>query len=96
MIQWIKFPTNDMADAEAIVIAARQPEIRFVTPKTEEQQLRATLFRGRERLVRQRTDLVNALRSCRTGRLGMQGSAETDCREDGKDHRENGSFEHNG
>ena len=28
-------PTND---AEAIVIAARQPEMRFVSPKTEDQQ----------------------------------------------------------
>jgi transposase len=60
---FVKRQKNDMADAEAIVIAARQPEMRFVTPKTEEQQVRAMLFRGRERLVRQRTDLVNALRS---------------------------------
>ncbi|MEO0831332.1 MAG: IS110 family transposase [Pseudomonadota bacterium] len=60
---FVKRQKNDMADAEAIVIAARQPEMRFVTPKTEEQQVRAMLFRGRERLVRQRTELVNALRS---------------------------------
>jgi len=53
-------PTND---AEAIVIAARQPEMRFVSPKTEDQQARAMLFRGRERLVHQRTELVNALRA---------------------------------
>jgi len=53
-------PTND---AEAIVIAARQPEMRFVAPKTVEQQARAALFRGRERLVRQRTEDVNALRA---------------------------------
>ena len=54
---------NDAADAEAIVIAAQRPEMRFVEPKTEEQQARAMLFRGRERLVHQRTELVNALRS---------------------------------
>lgn len=60
---FVKRQKNDMADAEAIVIAARQPEMRFVTPKTEEQQVSAMMFRGRERLVRQRTDLVNALRS---------------------------------
>ena len=60
---FVKRQKNDMADAEAIVIAARQPEMRFVSPKTEEQQVRAMLFRGRERLVRQRTDLMNALRS---------------------------------
>jgi len=53
-------PSND---AEAIVIAARQPEMRFVSAKTEDQQARAMLFRGRERLVHQRTELVNALRA---------------------------------
>lgn len=28
---------NDAADAEAILIAARQPEMRFVEPKTADQ-----------------------------------------------------------
>lgn len=37
--------------------------MRFVEPKSKEQQARAILFRGREMLVRQRTALVNALRS---------------------------------
>jgi transposase len=60
---FVKRQKNDMADAEAIVIAARQPEMRFVTPKTEEQQAKAVLFRSRERLVHQRTELVNALRA---------------------------------
>lgn len=60
---FIKRQKNDAADAEAIVIAARQPEMRFVAAKTEEQQAKAILFRGRERLVRQRTELVNALRA---------------------------------
>ena len=45
------------------MIAARQPEMRFVAPKTEDQQARAMLFLGRERLVHQRTELVNALRA---------------------------------
>jgi transposase len=54
---------NDAADAEAIVIAGRQPEMRFVAPKTVEQQSRAAVFRGRERLVHQRTADVNALRA---------------------------------
>jgi len=54
---------NDAADAEAIVIAARRPEMRFVSPKSEDQQARAVLFRSRERLVHQRTELVNALRA---------------------------------
>jgi len=39
------------------------PEMLFVTPKIEEQQVRTMLFERRERLVTQRTDLVNALRS---------------------------------
>jgi len=60
---FVKRQKNDAADAEAIVIAARQPEMRFVAPKTAEQQAKAVLFRGRERLVNQRTELVNALRA---------------------------------
>jgi transposase len=59
---FVKRQKNDAADAEAIVIAARQPEMRFVAPKTVEQQSRAAVFRGRERLVHQRTADVNALR----------------------------------
>jgi transposase len=60
---FVKRQKNDAADTEAIVIAARQPEMRFVAPKTANQQAKAVLFRGRERLVHQRTELVNALRS---------------------------------
>lgn len=59
---FVKRQKNDAADAEAIVIAAQRPEMRFIEPKTEEQQARAVLFRARERLVHQRTELVNALR----------------------------------
>lgn len=59
---FVKRQKNDTADAEAIVIAAQRPEMRFVEPKTEDQQARAVLFRARERLVHQRTELVNALR----------------------------------
>lgn len=60
---FVKRQKNDAADAEAIVIAGRQPEMRFVAPKTVEQQSRAAVFRGRERLVHQRTADVNALRA---------------------------------
>jgi transposase len=59
---FVKRQKNDAADAEAIVTAARQPNMRFVPPKTEGQQAKAVLFRCRERLVHQRTELVNALR----------------------------------
>jgi transposase len=61
---FVKRQKNDAADAEAIVIAAQRPEMRFVEAKSTEQQSRAILFRGRERLVHQRTELVNALRAC--------------------------------
>jgi transposase len=60
---FVKRQKNDAADAEAIVIAAQRPEMRFVEPKSEDQQARAMLFRSRERLVHQRTELVNALRA---------------------------------
>ena len=61
---FVKRQKNDVADAEAIVIAAQRPEMRFVDPKTAEQQSRTVLFRARERLVHPRTELVNALRAC--------------------------------
>lgn len=59
---FVKRQKNDAADAEAIV-AAQRPEMRFVEPKTSDQQARAILFRARERIVHQRTELVNALRA---------------------------------
>ncbi|MGY3437614.1 MULTISPECIES: IS110 family RNA-guided transposase [unclassified Marinovum] len=60
---FVKRQKNDAADADAIVIAARQPEMRFVEPKTVEQQSCAAVFRARERLVHQRTADVNALQA---------------------------------
>jgi len=60
---FVKRQKNDAADAEAIVVAAQRPEMRFVEPKSEEQQAKAVVFRARQRLVHQRTDLVNALRA---------------------------------
>lgn len=60
---FVKRQKNDAADAEAIVEAASRPNMRFVTPKSEDQQARAVLFRTREQLVSQRTAAINALRS---------------------------------
>src|SRR6516162_1924989 len=60
---YIKRNKHDAADAEAICEAVRRPTMRFVPVKTAEQQATALLHRGRERLVRQRTTLVNALRA---------------------------------
>ncbi|MFQ8434078.1 IS110 family transposase [Amaricoccus sp. W119] len=59
---FVKRQKNDAADAEAIVEAASRPTMRFVAVKTEEQQARAMIFRTRDLLVRQRTQLINALR----------------------------------
>ena len=59
----VKRQKNDAADTEALVIAAHQLKMRYVIPKRADQQAQAALFRSRERLVRQRTELVNALRA---------------------------------
>jgi transposase len=49
---------NKQTDAEAIAEAASRPTMRFVAVKTEGQQARAMLFRTRDLLVRQRTQLI--------------------------------------
>lgn len=59
---FVKRQKNDAADAEAICEAAQRPSMRTVAVKTEQQQASALLFRTRDLLVRQRTQLVNALR----------------------------------
>ena len=59
---FVKRQKNDSADAEAICEAAQRPSMRFVPVKDEEQQARAAVFRARDLLVRQRTQLLNALR----------------------------------
>lgn len=53
---------NDHNDALAIAEASMRPNIRFVPVKTIEQQDIQSLHRIRERLVRQRTGLVNQTR----------------------------------
>jgi transposase len=59
---YVKRNKNDAADAQAICEAVLRPSMRFVPVKTAEQQAALLLHRGRERLVCQRTMLVNALR----------------------------------
>lgn len=59
---FVKRHKNDAADAEAIAEAASRPTMRFVSIKTREQQARTMMFRTRDLLVRQRTQLINALR----------------------------------
>ena len=60
---YVKRNKNDAADAEAICEAVRRPTMRFVTVKTAEQQGRLMQHRVRDQLMRQRTQLINALRS---------------------------------
>lgn len=59
---FVKRQKNDAADAEAICEAAQRPTMRFVAVKSEEQQASAAVFRARDLLVRQRTQIINALR----------------------------------
>ena len=54
---------SDAIDAEAICEAVTRPTMRFVETKTVEQQALLSLHRARSLMVRQRTQLVNALRS---------------------------------
>jgi transposase len=59
---FVKRQKNDAADAEAICEAAQRPTMRFVAPKSEQAQAAAIVFRARDLLVRQRTQIINALR----------------------------------
>lgn len=59
---FVKRQKNDASDAEAIAEAAQRPTMRFVSIKSEEAQAAAIVFRTRDLLVRQRTQIINALR----------------------------------
>jgi transposase len=59
---FVKRQKNDAADAEAICEAAQRPTMRFVVPKSEQTQAAALVFRARDLLVKQRTQVINALR----------------------------------
>ena len=53
---------NDAADAQAIWVAAQQPEVRWVPLKSEEQQAVLSLHRVRSQWIKVRTQMVNGLR----------------------------------
>jgi transposase len=59
---YVKRGKNDAADAEALCEAMSRPTMRFVPVKTPEQQAALMLVGLRDRLIRQRTQLVNAIR----------------------------------
>ena len=55
--------TAVLDEDRVICEAVQRPNMRFVPVKTADQQAAVLLHRGRERLVRQRTMLANALRA---------------------------------
>jgi len=78
---YVKRNKNDAADAEAICEAVRRPTMRFVKVKSAEQQGRLMQHRARDLLMRQRTQVINALRAhmaelgivATQGREGLKG-----------------------
>src|SRR5947207_3984611 len=60
---YVKRNKNDAADAEAICEAVRRPTMRFVQVKSAAQQSQLMLHRTRDLLMRQRTQVINALRA---------------------------------
>ncbi len=66
---FVKGSRNDAVDAEAIHEAALRPTMRFVPVKATEQQDLQMLHRTRDRLITQRTGLINHIR----GLLGEYG-----------------------
>ena len=59
---FVRGSKNDAIDAEAIYEAATRPTMRFVPVKSTEQQDLQSLHRVRERLICQRTSLINHTR----------------------------------
>jgi transposase len=60
---YVKAQKNDDRDAEGIAEAATRPTMRFVGLKSQDQLDMQTLHRSRDRLVGERTALINQLRS---------------------------------
>jgi transposase len=60
---YVKAQKNDDRDAEAIAEAATRPTMRFVEPKSEAQLDLQALHRVRDRLVAERTALINQIRA---------------------------------
>src|SRR5437660_6903084 len=60
---YVKAQKNDDRDAEAIAEAATRPTMRFVELKSAEQLDMQSLHRVRDRLVGERTALINQLRA---------------------------------
>src|SRR5204863_1218756 len=82
---YVKRGKNDAADAAAICEAVTRPSMRFVPIKSVEQQSALMLHRTRDLLIRQRTQLINAVRAhlaelglvAAKGRSGLQQQLQT-------------------
>jgi len=72
---YVKRNKNDAADAEAICEAVRRPTMRFVRIKSAEQQGQLMQHRTRDVLIRQRTQIINALRA-HLAELGRGGAGQ--------------------
>ncbi len=73
----VKRNKNAARDAEAICVAIQRPGMHFVPIKTVEQQCARALEASRDLLVRQHTQLINALRGtlAEVGVVAAQGIA---------------------
>lgn len=74
---YVKRSKNDAADAAGICEAVTRPSMRFVPVKTVESQAAIMLHRSRDLLVRQRTQLINALRA-HLAEVGLVAAAGVD------------------
>ena len=72
---YVRRGKNDAADAAAICEAVTRPSMRFVPVKSVENQAALMAHRSRDLLIRQRTQLVNALRAhlAELGLIAAQG-----------------------
>ena len=88
---YVKRHKNDAVDAEAGCEAVRRPTMRFVTVKSAEQQCQLMQHRTRDLLMRQQTQVINALRAhlaelgivAAQGREGAQAVAGDHCGREG-------------
>jgi transposase len=77
---FVKRGKNDRIDAEAINEAASRPSMRFVAVKGAEQQAATLILKTRDMLVRQRTQLINAVRghAAEFGVIAAKGTARVE------------------
>lgn len=75
---YLKRGKNDAADAEAICEAASRPTMRFVPIKTADNQAALMMLGMRDRLIKNRTRLANAIRAyaAELGVIAAQGMAK--------------------